>query len=122
MSNGTLCYVSSGTAMLNNMFTVCRKMEGADNRWMSTDGITIADMSHSTVTTAQSSTAARQNVYDSVDQMLDKQSEVITSDINDVSATDVAELAVKLMAAQTIYNMSLSVGSRILPPTLADYL
>jgi len=26
------------------------------------------------------------------------------------------------MAAQTIYNMSLSVGGRILPPSLADYL
>jgi flagellar hook-associated protein 3 FlgL len=54
--------------------------------------------------------------------MLTKQSESITQDINDVSATDVAELAVKLMQAQTIYNMSLSMGSRILPPTLADYL
>ena len=122
MSNGTLCYVSSGTALLNNMFTVCAKMEDANNRWMTTDGITIADMSHSTVVTAQSSTAARQNVYDSVDSTLDKQNEAITSDLNDVSATDVAELAVKLMAAQTIYNMSLSVGSRILPPSLADYL
>lgn len=122
MSNGTLCYVSSGTALLNSMFTVCAKMEDGNNRWMSTDGITIADMSHSTVVTAQSSTAARQNVYDSVDSMLDKQNEAITSDLNDVSATDVAELAVKLMAAQTIYNMSLSVGSRILPPSLADYL
>ncbi|MBR3458626.1 MAG: hypothetical protein IKH16_10830 [Selenomonadaceae bacterium] len=122
MSNGKICYVSSGTAMLNNMFTVCVKMEGADPRWMSSDGVTIADMAHSTITTAQSSTAARQNVYDSVANMLDKQNEVITADINDVSGTDVAELAVRLMEAQTIYNMSLSVGSRILPPSLADYL
>lgn len=122
MSNGKICYVSSGTAMLNNMFTVCVKMEGADPRWMSSDGVTIADMAHNTITTAQSSTAARQNVYDSVATMLDKQNEVITADINDVSGTDVAELAVRLMEAQTIYNMSLSVGSRILPPSLADYL
>lgn len=121
-SNGKTCYVSSGTAMINNMFTVCVKMEGADARWMSTDAITIADMAHTTITTSQSSTAARQNVYDSVATMLDKQNEVITADINDVSATDVAELAVRLMEAQTIYNMSLSVGSRILPPSLADYL
>ncbi len=122
MSNGRLCYVSSGTAMLNNMFTVCAKMEAGDNHWMTTDGITVADVSHETVVRAQSSTAARQNVYDSVAVMLDKQNEGITSDLNDVSATDVAELAVKLMAAQTIYNMSLSVGGRILPPSLADYL
>lgn len=122
MSNGRLCYASSGTAMINDMFTVCAKLEHGDRKWMRTDGITVADMAHEVVTTTQSKTAARQNVYDSVQQMLTKQNETITNDINDVSATDVAALAVKLMQAQTIYNMSLSVGSRILPPSLADYL
>lgn len=122
MSDGRLCYASSGTAMINDMFTVCAKLEHGDRKWMRTDGITIADMAHEVVTMTQSSSAARQNVYDSVSQMLTKQSEGITQDINDVSGTDIAELAVKLMQAQTIYNMSLSVGSRILPPSLADYL
>lgn len=122
MSNGKLCYASSGTAMINDMFTVCAKLEHGDRKWMRTDGITVADMAHEVVTTTQSKAAARQNVYDSVQEMLTKQNETITNDINDVSATDVAELAVKLMQAQTIYNMSLSVGSRILPPSLADYL
>ncbi|MBR3623832.1 MAG: hypothetical protein IKN43_10875 [Selenomonadaceae bacterium] len=122
MSNGRICYVSSGTAMINNMFTVAAKLEHGDRKWMRTDGITIADKAHEVITTAQGTTAARQNVYDNVTQMLTKQSETITEDINNVSATDVAELAVKLIAAQTIYSMSLSVGSRILPPSLADYL
>ena len=54
--------------------------------------------------------------------MLGNQSELITSDITDVSSTDVAALAVKLMQEQTIYNMSLSLGARILPQSLADYL
>jgi flagellar hook-associated protein 3 FlgL len=61
-------------------------------------------------------------VYDSVQEMLTKQNETITDDINNVSGTNIAELAVKLMEAQTIYNMALSMGSRILPPSLADYL
>lgn len=122
MSNGKLCYASSGTAMINDMFTVCAKLEHGDRKWMRTDGITVADMAHEVITTTQSKAAARQNVYDSVEQMLTKQNETITNDINDVSATDVAELAVKMMQAQTIYNMALSVGSRIIPPTLADYL
>jgi flagellar hook-associated protein 3 FlgL len=54
--------------------------------------------------------------------MLTTQNETITSDITDVSSTDVAQLAVKLMQEQTIYNMSLSLGGRILPQSLADYL
>lgn len=122
MSNGKLCYVSSGTAMINDMFTVCAKLEHGDREWMRTDGVTIADMAHEVITTTQSKTAARQNVYDSVSEMLTKQNETITEDINNVSGTNIAELAVRLMEAQTIYNMSLSMGSRILPPTLADYL
>ena len=48
--------------------------------------------------------------------------EIITGDITDVSSTDVARLAVQLMQEQTIYNMSLSLGARILPQSLADYL
>ena len=54
--------------------------------------------------------------------MLTTQNTAITSDVNDVSSTDVAALEVKLMEAQTIYNMSLSVGSKVLPASLSDYL
>ena len=66
--------------------------------------------------------AARQQVYESASGMLTTQNESITSDITDVSSTDVAELATKLMEYQTIYSLSLSVGAKILPGTLADYL
>ena len=54
--------------------------------------------------------------------MLGNQKENITQDITNVSATDVADLAVRLMEALTIYNMSLSLGARILPKSLTDYL
>ena len=54
--------------------------------------------------------------------MLTNQNELIMNDITNVSATDVAKLAVQLMQEQTIYNMSLSLGARILPQSLADYL
>ena len=54
--------------------------------------------------------------------MLTTQNTAITSDISNVADTDVAALAVQLMTAETIYNMSLSVGSKILPKSLADYL
>ena len=54
--------------------------------------------------------------------MLETQNTAIKSDVNNVSGTDIAALAVQLMTAKTIYNMSLSVGSKILPQSLADYL
>ena len=113
---------ASGSAMLNNMLTVVSKAQSSDHSWMSTDGITLADNAHSTVLTAETKMAARQQAYTDTTTMLTTQNTAITSDVNDVSSTDVAALAVKLMEAQTIYNMSLSVGSKVLPASLSDYL
>lgn len=114
--------IPSGTAMLNNMLAIEAKAESSDHSWMSTDGMTLADTAHATVLTAETKMAARQQAYTDTTTMLTTQNESITSDVTDVSSTDVSKLAVQLMEAQTIYNMSLSVGSKILPPSLADYL
>lgn len=113
---------ASGSAALNNLLNMYENLNEGNIHWVGEQGVTIASQTHSTFINAETKMAARQNVYSEVSSMLTTQSETITSDINDVSGTDVAELAVKLMEAQTIYNLSLSVGGRILPSSLADYL
>ena len=113
---------AGGAAALNDLLQVVAKMEEGDVNWLSSDGLTATDRAHVQVVEAETSAAARQNVYDSVSTMLDKQNETITEDISNCSDADVARLAIDLMTMQTIYNMSLSVGSRILPQSLADYL
>lgn len=112
----------SGTARLNQLLYTVAKMDAADYKWAGEQGMTIADSAHATVLGAQTKMAARQQAYNSSSSMLVTQNESITSDISDVSSTDVALLATKLMEYQTIYSLSLSVGSKILPGTLADYL
>jgi flagellar hook-associated protein 3 FlgL len=112
----------SGTAMLNQMLTVHAKVVADDHIWLDTDGVTIADEAHSQTIKAETKMGARTQLYNSVNSMLTTQNEFITGDITDVSSTDVAKLAVQLMQEQTIYNMSLSLGARILPQSLADYL
>ena len=102
----------SGTAMLNQMLTVHAKVVGDDHIWLDTDGVTIADEAHAQTIKAETKMGA----------MLTTQNEIITGDITNTSSTDVAKLAVQLMQEQTIYNMSLSLGARILPQSLADYL
>ena len=113
---------ASGTAMLNDLFTVCAKVEGCDTAWMSSDGVTVADVSHATLVVEETRIGARQQLYSSVETMLEVQGDNITEDITNVSGTDIAELATKLMQMTTLYNLSLSMGGRILPPSLADYL
>ncbi len=114
--------VPSGAAAFNDLLTVVAKCENADDRWMSSDGKHLANNSFNIVNTAQSKLAARQQVYSDCQDMLTTMNEQITEDITDVHSTDIAQLSVSLMEAQTVYQLSLSVGSRILPPTLADYL
>lgn len=113
---------ASGTAMLNQLLYSVAKIDAADYKWASSQGMTIADSAHATVLGAETKMAARRQAYDASTDMLTTQNESITSDITDVSSTDVAYLATQLMQYQTIYSLSLSVGAKILPGTLADYL
>ena len=112
----------SGTALLNDMITVYNKTNGCDAAWLSSDGISLAEVAHSTLNVAQTTLGARLQLYNNVSDMLDNQSTLITGDISDLSSTDVAELATHLMELTTVYNMALSLGGRVLPQSLADYL
>lgn len=112
----------SGCSMLNNMLTVYTFTNASDEHWLTSDGVTISDVSHATVTIAETTLGSRLNLYNSVAEMLDNQSTTITNDITNVSGTDVAELATRLMEMTTLYNMALALGGRVLPQSLADYL
>ena len=113
---------SSGTAMLNELLCVCSKTQSGDVKWMSSDGITIADVAHSKLLVEETRIGARRQLYESVETMLEAHADNITEDINNVSGTDISRLATRLMELTTLYNMSLSMGGRILPQSLADYL
>lgn len=112
----------SGTAMLNNLFCVYSKVESCDTHWMSSDGVTVCDVAHATLVVEETRIGARQQLYEGVEAMLEVQGDNITEDITNVSGADIAQLATQLMQMTALYNMSLSLGGRILPPSLADYL
>lgn len=121
-SNNRINGVSSGTAALNDLLMVVAKMEEGDLNWLSSDAPTIASTTHAQLISAESKIASRQEVFETVSVMLANQEEKITSDISDASDTDISKLALDMMTMQTVYNMSLSVGGRILPQSLLDYL
>ena len=113
---------ASGTAMLNSMLTVHAKVVGEDVLYLKDDAQTLSDEAHATTVNTETKLGARQQLYTSVKTMLGNQKTLIQGDITDVMSADVAQLATKLMEAQTVYNMSLALGARILPSSLADYL
>ena len=113
---------ASGTAMLNELLCVCSRVNDCDIHWMSSDGVTVADVAHSTMLVQETKVGARQQLYNQVETMLNAQADNITEDITNVSGADIAQLATKLMQQTALYNLSLSLGGRILPQSLADYL
>ena len=113
---------ASGTAMLNELFGMCERVHQRHTNWMSSDGVTISDVAHATLVVEETRVGARQQLYTSVETMLNTQADNITEDITNVSGADIAKLATKLMEMTTLYNLSLSIGGRILPQSLADYL
>ena len=112
----------SGTAMVNSMLTVYAKTNSADPHWLSSDGISLADAANQVTLQAHTEPGARTQLYKNMTDILTDHGENITRDITNVSSTDVAELAMKMMQQQTVMSMSLSMGARILPLSLVDYL
>ena len=112
----------SGSAMMNNLYSLVKRVESGDSRWLQTDGVTVSNNAHDDVVIAETKLAARAQVYTDVKSMLEDRALTITGDISEIADTDVAQLSVLLNTITTIYSMSLAVGSRVLPMSLADYL
>lgn len=112
----------SGTAMINNLLLVVAKVESGDNEWAGSDGTTITTSADHQALFGQTTIAARYQAYEAASAMLTTQSESLTSDINDVIGADIAKLSTQLVQCQTLYSLALSMGSKIIPGTLADYL
>ena len=112
----------SGSAYLNSLLTVHGQILKEDVPWLNSDGVTLSNAAHNNMLLAQSTIGARLQLYTNVSSMLETQGDVITEDITNTTGTDVAELATRLMEMTSLYNMALSLGGRILPVSLADYL
>ena len=129
----------SGANAFNDMFTVvamCDHGAGVwdeeekewvqtakpNSNWMDSDGKTLANNAYNTVNSAQTRIASRQSVYADCQAMLTTESQTVLGDITEIHSTDVSKLAVDMMTLQTVYNLSLNVGSKVLPMSLVDYL
>lgn len=119
---GTDIFGGQGSSVVNDLYEISAQMKSGNTSWLSSDGITLSQNASSQVLNAQTDIGSRQQVYGLVQATMANQNTQIQTDITNTSASDTAALIVKLQTIQTLYNMSLSVGSKILPLSLADYL
>ncbi len=120
--NSDIFGTSHGTAVLNDLLTVVAQMNNGNQKWLSSDGIHLANAGHDRVLQEQTALAARNQAYDGTITTMNQQNLVIQQDLNNVNGVNVPKLMTKLITAQTIYNMSLAISKDVLPKSIADYL
>jgi flagellar hook-associated protein 3 FlgL len=80
------------------------------------------DTDLNSVTNAQTSLGARQAAYQTIQDRLQADSVTIAGDNSANENVDTAKTSIQLQQAMNVYNACLSVGAKILPQSLVDYL
>lgn len=119
---GTDIFGGQGSSLLNDLYEIRDKISTGDVHWLSETGITLANNAHDYVVNKESEIGGRLSSYAMTKSIFEDNNTVITGDISTVSDAKVDEVITDLQMAEIVYRLSLSVGSKILPPSLADYL
>ena len=119
---GTDIFGGQGSSLLNDLYEIRDKMNSGDIHWLSSNGITLANNAHDYMVNKETEIGGRLSSYAMTQAIFEDNNAVITGDISTVSDSKVDEVITNLQMAETVYRLSLSVGSKILPPSLADYL
>lgn len=119
---GDNIFGGKGTALIDDLMVIKDKIKSGDVAWLGDDGMTLAGKLHDQVVNAQVETSTRQASYQMAKTMMESKNTTIKDDINTASAANIPKLITDMQMAETVYRLSLSVGSKIIPPSLADYL
>lgn len=119
---GSDIFGGKGSSLLNDLFLIRDKLNSGDTHWLSENGITLANNAHNYIINKETEIGGRLSSYSLTKAMMEDKNAVIKGDISNASDAKVDEVITNLQMAQIVYRLSLSVGSKILPPSLADYL
>lgn len=80
------------------------------------------DDNHSYLLKAQTTLGARSANYEMAENMLEDNSVTITGNLSANEDIDLAKTIIDFKNSENVYRTALSVGARIMPPSLADFL
>lgn len=119
---GTDIFGNVGSELINNLYSIRDHMRAGDVKWLSNDGMQLAENANNHMLNAETEIGSRMQAYTMLENMMDNNNTVIQKDITDASAAKVDEVITQMRMSDVIYRMSLSVAGKILPPSLADYM
>ncbi|HML34218.1 flagellar hook-associated protein FlgL [Sporomusa sphaeroides] len=93
-----------------------------DLQWLSKTGLYLVDSAHSHILQAQTEMGARMAMYTQAQALLEKNNVVITGDVSANEDLDIAKAIIDFKTSESIYRAALSVGAKLMPPSLVDFM
>ncbi|MBP1763063.1 MAG: flagellar hook-associated protein 3 [Firmicutes bacterium] len=122
-ANGNPTTVTTLSA-LNNLLQVKDELLKAtpDVAWLTGTGLSMVQDGHSTVLKAQTELGARSSSYEMMTNILANSNTTIQKDLSANEDIDIPKAIIDFKTAENVYSTALSVGARIMPPSLVDFL
>ncbi|MHB1650914.1 MAG: flagellar hook-associated protein FlgL [Desulfitobacteriaceae bacterium] len=128
---GSQSYVqinSDGTPLFNAATGIGKTLTDFETHLTNNQGDLVAqdistlDTQLSAVMAARADVGARSNRLETIQQQLDSMSTDLTQNLSKIQDVDVAKVVVDLNNQENVYRAALSVGAKIIQPSLVDFL
>lgn len=93
-----------------------------DLDWLSKIGLDYIQKDHDKLLTQQTQLGSRMAMYEMADNMMGEDNINITQNLSDNEDLDIAKAIIDFKTSENVYRTALSVGARIMPPSLVDFL
>ena len=116
---------SGGLKILNDLIEIKNRiMSGtpADMAWLSDVGLNKLEDAHNHVLRGHTYLGARMTVYEMSETMLIESNAIIWEDRSHNEDANIAKAMLEFSTADTVYNASLLMGSKVLPQSLVNFL
>lgn len=93
-----------------------------DTSWLSKVGLYLVDSAHNYMLQSHTELGARMSMYEQAQALLEKNNVIITGDVSANEDLDIAQAMIDFKTSESVYRTALSVGAKLMPPSLADFL
>jgi len=115
----------SGMTVLNHLLEIKQHLdagEATDQAWLGTTGLQYVKDDHASILQAQTELGTRMAAYNMALNMMENNNYVITNDLAANEDLDIPKAIIDFKTSENVYKTALSVGARIMPPSLVDFL
>ncbi len=122
---GVDVFGAGGVEILNHLMEIKQHLDGgtkADQDWLKTTGLDYLDADHASVLQSQTELGTRMSAYDMALNIMQNQNVIITSDVAANEDLDIPRAIIDFKNSESVYKTALSVGARIMLPSLVDFL